>query len=138
MAKIGRPTAMTLAVIEEICERLSQGEPLARICDDEHMPSFVTVWRCEDETFRKLSARAREFGTHYLADDCIRIADGPGEAADKRIRIDTRLRLIGKWNAKAYGERQTVEHTDPEGKNPFAGLMEAVASNGRPRPKAGD
>jgi len=104
---MGRPSSYTPEIAEAIFERLAKGEPLARICDDDGMPSFTTVWRWErdDEDFCKLSARAREIGTHYIADDCIQIADGAGEPADKRVRIDTRLRLIGKWNAKHYGEK---------------------------------
>lgn len=105
---MARPSKRTPEVVDEICLRLAQGEPLARICSDERMPDFATVWRWErdDEEFRKLSARARETGTHFMADDCLRIADDPTlEATDKRIRIDTRLRLIGKWNAKNYGDK---------------------------------
>jgi hypothetical protein len=50
--------------------------------------------------------RARQHGTHFLAGDCLRISDDPGlEPQDKRVRIDTRLRLIGKWNAKEYGDK---------------------------------
>lgn len=114
----GRPSLKTEEVVNEIVERLSNGEPLARICDDDHMPHFSTVWRWEsdDEEFRKLSARAREYGTHYMADDCLRIADDDDlEPSDKKVRIDTRIRLIGKWNAKSYGDKQSVEHSGPNG-----------------------
>lgn len=113
---MGRPSKKTPQLVEEIVERLSNGEPLARICADEHMPSFSTVWRWEDadEEFRNLSARAREHGTHYIADDCLRIADDDAlEPADKRVRVDTRLRLIGKWNAKRYGDK--MDHTSSDG-----------------------
>lgn len=109
----GRPSSYSPELAEAICERLAKGEPLARICESDDMPCFSTVWRWErdNDEFRKLSAHAREIGTHYIADDCIRISDTAGmEPADKRVRIDTRLRLIGKWNAKKYGERQTIEH----------------------------
>lgn len=112
----GRPSSKTEAVVSEIIERLSNGEPLARICADAHMPHFSTVWRWEedDAEFRNLSLRAREHGTHYMADDCIRIADDEDlEPADKKVRIDTRLRLIGKWNAKRYGDKSLVG-SDPE------------------------
>jgi hypothetical protein len=110
---MARPSKRSPEVVDEIAHRLAHGEPMARICDDEHMPDFSTVWRWEadDEEFRKLAAHAREVGTHYLADDCITIADGPGDPADKRIRIDTRLRLIGKWNAKRYGDKLDIEHS---------------------------
>lgn len=130
----GRPSLKTPEVVEEIIRRLSLGEPLTRICADDHMPCFMTVYRWErdDEEFCELSLRAREVGTHYLANECIEIADDArndymekvdhegavigyvvnGEAtARSRLRIDTRLRLIGKWNAKIYGEKQQIEHS---------------------------
>lgn len=108
---MARPSSKTPEIVEAICIRLSHGETLQKICSDEEMPNFSTVWRWEqeDEQFCKLSARAREIGTHYIADDCINIADNPTlDPADKRIRIDTRVRLIGKWNAKKYGDRMVV------------------------------
>ena len=105
---MARPSKRSPKVVEEIVQRLAHGEPLARICADDHMPDFSTVWRWEDqdEEFRKLSARARQHGTHFIADDCLRISDDPTlEPTDKRVRIDTRLRLIGKWNARQYGDK---------------------------------
>jgi hypothetical protein len=82
------------------------------------MPSYMAVWRWEkaNEEFRELSAYAREIGTHHIADDCLNIADDPTlEPQDKRVRIDTRLRLIGKWNAKRYGDAVQMKHTDADG-----------------------
>jgi hypothetical protein len=111
----GRPSSYSQTVADEICERLGNGEPLKVICRDAHMPGFVTVWRWEqsNEEFRNLSARAREIGTHNMADDCIAIADNPDlDPQDKRIRIDTRLRLIGKWNAKRYGDKTALTGDD--------------------------
>lgn len=105
---MGRPTDFNEEVADAICERLAKGDPMAKICDAEDMPSFTTVWRWEKAhpEFRKATAHAREHGTHYMADDCIRISDAEDiETADKRVMIDTRLRLIGKWNAKAYGDK---------------------------------
>jgi hypothetical protein len=116
--KVGRPSAYNLKLAETICERLVRGEPLARICDDEGMPAYSTVrrWEMENPEFQALSARAKADGTHFLADDCLRIADEKGpDPADKRIRIDTRLRLIGKWNAKQYGEKVQQEVSGPDG-----------------------
>jgi hypothetical protein len=105
-------------MIEAICERLANGETLKSICSDVDMPNYVTVWRWEQEDaeFCKLSARAREAGTHHMADDCIQIADNPSiDPADKRVRIDTRIRLIGKWNAKRYGDSTQIKHADADG-----------------------
>jgi hypothetical protein len=33
------------------------------------------------------------------------------DAAEKRVRIDTRLRLLGKWNARQYGDKIEIENT---------------------------
>ena len=78
------------------------------------MPGFTTVWEWERENddLAKLSARARELGTHFMADDCLRIADDSEiDPQNKRIMVDTRLRLIGKWNAKAYGDKVQADLT---------------------------
>lgn len=112
---MARPSKRNPKVVDEIIRRLAHGEPLARVCADDHMPDFSTVWRWEreDEEFRNLSTHARELGTHFMADDCIRIADDPSlDPTDKRVRIDTRLRLIGKWNARRYGEKIDLTSSD--------------------------
>lgn len=115
---MGRPSIKTPELVDEIVERLSKGEPLAKICESDHMPSYSTVWNWEkdDPDFLNASMRAREHGTNFIADDCIRIADDPDiEPADKRVRIDTRLRLIGKWNVKRYGDAMLHKHADADG-----------------------
>lgn len=104
---MARPTLFNESLAEEICRRLSMGEPLAKICADDEMPAYSTVrkWEAENPEFSALSTRAKVDGTHYMADECLEIADGRGDPADKRIRIDTRLRLIGKWNRHVYGDK---------------------------------
>lgn len=111
--------------IVELLHRLEEGESLSSICRDPRMPAYSTVYTWLDEgtgpdgfgeQFR--SARAR--GLDKIADDCIAIADesendtfinGDGmrvvnqEVIQRsRLRIDTRLRLLGKWNRSKYGE----------------------------------
>lgn len=114
----GRPSKYNDGIAQQICERLSRGEPLARICDDDAMPGYSTVrqWEAEKPEFLALSARAKQDGTHWLADDCLRISDDSTlDPADKRVRIDTRLRLIGKWNSRAYGDKVEHEVTGRDG-----------------------
>jgi hypothetical protein len=110
--QVGRPAIYTDETAEQICDLLAQGWTMKKICSLAHMPGITTVfkWEYENGEFAKLSARAREHGTHVLADQCLEIADDPSlDPADKRVRIDTRIRLIGKWNAKRYGDK--IEHT---------------------------
>jgi hypothetical protein len=104
----GRPSLYTQELADNICERLMEGQTLIQICQDEAMPALRTVlrWEIEKPEFGQVSARARRHGTDVLAEQCISIADDPNiDPHDKRVRIDTRLRLIGKWNARKYGDR---------------------------------
>lgn len=135
----GRPSKFTQEVADEICARLSKGEPLAQICRDEHMPSVsaVSVWKAEREEFSASIARAREEGFDQIATDCLTIADDMqadtlatenGERpntewiARSKLRIETRLKLLAKWDPKRYGERLAIGgHEDMP---PLSGLSE--------------
>jgi len=125
---MGRPSKRTPEVVDEICERLSKGEPLAVICRDEHMPhrSTVSDWESADEDVSRRIARAREEGEDAIAADCLLIADDAGDdfrmgeksvLADtdhiqrSKLRIDTRLKLLAKWNPRKWGDRIEHEHT---------------------------
>lgn len=115
---MARPSTYTQELADIICERLANGEPLAKICRDEDMPAYSTVrrWESDKPEFQALSSRARLDGTHFLADDSIRIADDTEiDPQHKRIMVDTRLRLIGKWNRKDYGDKLTTELTGADG-----------------------
>lgn len=112
---VGRPSSYSDDVAGLICLRLSNGEPLKKICSDPSMPDYSTVWRWVEKhpEFRAVSLRAREIGTHAIADECVEIADNPDlDPNDKKVRIDTRLRLIGKWNRKVFGDRQEISGVD--------------------------
>jgi len=108
----GRPSKYNQEIADEICYRLSTGQTMRSICDAPNMPDYSNLWRWinNNEEFRTQSMYARELGTHALADECIQIADDPMlDPQDKRIRIDTRIRLIGKWNSKKYGDKIELE-----------------------------
>jgi hypothetical protein len=87
------------------------------------MPSYSTVrrWEAENKEFQALSARAKFDGTHYLADEALVIADEPLASVEtaaidvshRKLKIDTRLRLIGKWNRQDYGDK-TLLGSDPD------------------------
>jgi hypothetical protein len=118
---MGRPSKYTKAIIEEVCERLSKGEPLAAICRDEHMPSHQTVynWMSEREDVSLAIAHAREIGEEALLAGCLDIAYEPtektqfgtydgGHIQDKKLRIDTIFKVLAKWNPKKWGDKVDV------------------------------
>ena len=103
-------------MIAELLDRTSKGEPLSRICRDPRMLSRSSVYeRIEiDEVFAGQFRAARARGVHALAEECLDIADEPTndpvQVANKRVRIDTRLRLAGKWLPKEYGDKLDVNY----------------------------
>jgi len=130
--KIGRPSKYTPELATEICKRLSEGEPLRQICRDDHMPAWQTIydWMYRDEALgengvglSRAIARARDLGYDAMAEECLVIADTPkfGQVqhmSDKgssttvedmlghrKLQIETRLKLLAKFNPKKYGER---------------------------------
>lgn len=102
--------------VVELLERLEIGEPLTRICTDPRMPSTSSVysWVESDQEFSGRFRAARARGVHALAEECLSIADEPTndavQVANKRVRIDTRLRLAGKWLPKDYGDKLDVNY----------------------------
>lgn len=123
----GRPTIRTQAMIDEIVDRLTTGEPLAKILRDEGMPKPSTWYRwCEDDaTLSGEVARAREFGADAIAVDALEIADdstrdfiigkdGPTLDSEhvqrSKLRIETRLKLLRCWDPKRYGDRLEVDN----------------------------
>ena len=101
-------------VWETLLDRLSHGEALTSICREADMPSTSAVYRrCDDDADFLGQFRARKaIGVRSIVDDCLDIADEAVEdavqVANKRVRIDTRLRLAGKWLSSEFGEK--VEH----------------------------
>ena len=114
-----------------IAERLAKGEPLAQICRDEGMPHANTVrnWMEANPEYAVVIARARESGYDLIAADCLQIADTPllGEEVTtkpdgtveiktgdmlghRKLQIDTRLKLLAKWDPKRYGDKIEATH----------------------------
>lgn len=126
--KIGRPTRRTPAVIDRIIGGLSAGTPLTVLCKPDDMPGTSTVydWMDGDEQLSGDIARARDLGWDALANDCLSIADEVPEnktvLAHQRLRIDTRLKLLAKWDPKRYGELVKLSGSDGQ-----SSVMNALA-----------
>lgn len=105
---------------EALLDCLAMGEALTSVCKRKGMPSTRTVYdKIEnDEVFSAQFRARRAIGVRSIVDDCLDIADEAVEdavqVANKRVRIDTRLRLAGKWLASEFGEKTetvaTVRH----------------------------
>jgi len=111
------------AIADDICERIAEGEPLRVICRTEGMPAWRTVyhWLEERPDFAARIARARVSGFDAIAEDCLDIADETNldTVKDKegnerqntewisrsKLRVDTRLKLLAKWDPKRYGDK---------------------------------
>jgi len=137
--KLGRPSKYSPELAAEIAQRLSTGEPLRKICRDEHMPHWTVMydWLAKDKDLSLQVARAREAGYEALAEEALEIADERpevNELIDKKTgevlsidlssayiswqknRIETRLKLLACWSPAKYGNRTVVAGDD---KNPL-------------------
>ncbi len=126
--KGGRPRKYSEEMAAEICERLSEGESLSKICLDSHIPvkSVVRGWVLDDyKGFANRYARARELQAEAIADEIEAISDDeskdifdkidgsiPNRVAVERakLRVDARKWLLAKLHPKRYGEAKTVTH----------------------------
>ena len=66
-------------------------------------------WIVEDEGRYREYMGALEAHMQMLALETVGIADGEGEAADKKVRIDTRFRLAGKVDRARWGDRVSMD-----------------------------
>jgi hypothetical protein len=125
--------AYTDELAAEIVRRVATGEPLAVICRDEGMPNRHTVsdWRKVRPEFDEAMNEARDAGFDAIAADCMVIADdasGDYRAGEKgvlldsdhisrsRLRVETRLKLLAKWDPRRYGEKVAIDHSGEIGK----------------------
>lgn len=119
-----------MVAIETVLEGLSKGTPLTVLCSAEDMPGIRTFyeWMTADAQLSADIARAREAGWDAIAIEALRIADHTAddtvktESGDRpntewitrsRLRVDTRLKLLAKWDPKRYGD--LIKLGDPAG-----------------------
>jgi hypothetical protein len=103
--------------------------------------TVVYDWINQDESISQRIAHARNLGFDAIADECLVISNTPlvgieekvtpavknaqGDVVvpesievkrgdmlgHRKLQIETRLKLLAKWDPKRYGEKQQVEHS---------------------------
>lgn len=116
--------------IEAVLTGLSKGTPLTVLCSAEGMPGTSTFyeWMNADPELSGHIARAREAGWDAIAIEALKIADHTADDTVKtengdrpnsewitrsRLRVETRLKLLSKWDPKRYGD--LIKLGDPDG-----------------------
>lgn len=162
----GRPSKYSDELLEKICDGLCLGKPLTQICRDlaeqgiQIAPRTVRDWEADAERpeISAAIARAREVGEHAIAEECLSIADDARndwmEKLDKdggaigwqlngdhvqrsKLRIETRLKLLAKFNPKRWGDKAAVELTGAGG-GPVQTVTRVERRIVRPGSGAGD
>ena len=132
--KMGRPPGDSPypnkeKIKEQIVGWLSEGKTLRDFCRQEQMPSFGAIyrWLQEDKDFEARFAHARVIGHDSIAEECASLADteplavfdeagnkryDPGSIAWRKMQIETRLKLLAKWNPKKYGDKTILAGDD--------------------------
>ena len=129
--KLGKPSSYDPAIARVMCEQLSEGIPLRQICrENQGFPAWRTVydWMGKDPDLTAAIERARNIGYDSMAEECLAIADTPllgeemTESEDddgvkritvkkvdmlghRKLQIETRLKLLAKFNPKKYGDK---------------------------------
>jgi hypothetical protein len=123
--KIGRPTKWTQEIEDDICARLSRGEPLRAICRTEGYPEWNTFysWMERSEALSGRVALARENGVEAIAQDTLAMIDAePRYVEDAKggtridagyvqwlkLRTEQRMKLLACWSPNRYGNRVQV------------------------------
>src|SRR5690349_18899450 len=122
----GRPSEFTEEVFDRICDRMSGGEGLRKICADDGMPSRSTFlrWIKNNDERQERYQQAREAGFDWIAEEIIRISDDaagdyfvedrngqsivvPDHARVQRARlqVDSRKWILSKIAPRKYGDK---------------------------------
>jgi hypothetical protein len=154
--KMGAPkgsgSKYTEELADQICDLVSNGVNLRKVCRMDGMPSWRTVynWVVEHPEFASRLARAREMGYDALAEEALEIANTPhlgqkkvfssgaGEDEDsmtvteddmlghRKLQIETRLKLLAVWDPKRYGNKVQL---GGDGGNPIKVEAQVEAEN---------
>lgn len=122
VAKMGRPSDYSQEIAQLICEKVSEGMTIRKICKLPGFPSKVTffAWRHQHEDFARAYALAKQCYAEDIFDENIEIADNVAKEIAKskdddgtkaakvraaKLRIDTRFTTSSRLSPHKYGLR---------------------------------
>jgi|SRR6185369_465000 len=101
---------------QAVVERVSGGTPVSQVARELSIGRrTIHDWREANPTFAAQFARAKLDGFDAIADDTLTIADDvPADTEEvqrAKLRVETRLKLLAKWDAARYGDQLNVKHS---------------------------
>lgn len=150
----GRPTDYNDNIAALICAEIaSSSKSIKKICEQEGMPSHVTVlsWLRKHKDFLTQYTLAKQEQADLLAEEMLEIADdgsrddtpftGGNHVQRDRLKVETRKWIASKLKPKKYGDKLEQEHTGniQGGLSPeqFSQLLAIAAANGNTSPSQG-
>lgn len=97
-----------------LMSRVGEGESLKEICKSAGMPySLVARWIAETPVLKAQYDAALQLKADSLAHEALDDANGATNetVAPTKLRVDTKLKLAGKWDRARYGEREAPQLT---------------------------
>lgn len=114
-------------VVDELCQRIAEGESMRSVVSDKHMPETITIyrWLRKYDDFAKQYAQARIDRADTLADEAQAIIDeepplllngkiDPGWVTWQRNRVDTRKWFASKLKPAQWGEKLGIGNADDD------------------------
>lgn len=102
-------------IFDSVLLKVATGTPL-KVVLEEDIRGFSYVdfmkWVRGNEKRLQLFYDAQELSTEIMASDCIEIADGlkcDEDIQRSKLRIDTRMKFIERWNRKRFGDVKQLE-----------------------------
>lgn len=127
---MARPSTFSQQIAEKILDRISEGEMLIKICQEEEMPPRKTVytWMTANPTFKEAYARARLAWADWWAERVLAISldssgdifiDEAGKAVidhanvqRARLQSDNIKWIVGKYAPRTYGDKVELPAND--------------------------
>lgn len=109
----GRPSSFNPEIADKIVDDLASGMSMAKICEQDNMPTENTVarWRAKDDNFDDRCARARVRGLNVRVEEMIDIADDMTIPSDQKKHMLSTRQWMGEKLIPKLGRRLHVEGT---------------------------